>query len=163
MKDLKDVPITIALFKTQSKSSVVPGDFFAYTNIDSGGSTIGSWQKVNEKYLLFPSTEAQESHRDDLTAFLNFKQDVEHYFPNFNGVIGKAFYVDDQLQNLEINIPIQFYGKTEAIGFTQYVTGLVMEHFPKYIAVTVNVSSVDGPEALIDRKANQNEPYVHIY
>ena len=163
MKDLKDVPITIALFKTQSKSSVVPGDFFAYTNIDSGSSTIGSWQKVNEKYLLFPSTEAQESHRDDLTAFLNFKQDVEQYFPNFNGVIGKAFYVDDQLQNLEINIPIQFYGKTEAIGFTQYVTGLVMEHFPKYIAVTVNVSSVDGPEALIDRKANQSEPYVHIY
>ncbi len=162
MKDLKDVPITIALFKTQSKAAVVPGNFFAYANADNG-SSLGSWNNINEKYFLFPSTDAQNAHRDDLTSFLNFKQDVEEYFPNFNGVIGKAFYVDDQLQNLDITIPIQFYGKTEAVGFTQYVTGLVIEHFPKYVSVSVNVKSVDGPEALIDRKANQDEPYVHIY
>ena len=60
---------------------------------------------------LFPSTDAQEAHRDDVTAFLNFKQDVEEYFPNFNGVIGRAFYIGDQLQDLNITIPIQFYGK----------------------------------------------------
>jgi protein involved in sex pheromone biosynthesis len=162
-KDLKDVPITIALYETESKSSVVPGNFFAYTTVDSNSSTIGNWDKLNEKYYLFPSEDAQNNHRDDVTAFLNFKQDVEKYFPNFNGVIGKAFYVEDQLQNLNITIPIQFYGESEAIGFTQYVTGLVMEHFPKYISVSVNVSSVDGPEALIMRKANQDEPFVHIY
>jgi protein involved in sex pheromone biosynthesis len=163
MKDLSNVPITIALFEQQSKSSVVPGNFFTFTNVDKGSSSIDSWKKLNEKYFLFPSTAAQDAHRDDVTAFLNFKQDVEQYFPNFNGVIGKAFYIDDQLQDLSITIPIQFYGKTEAIGFTQYVTGLVMEHFPKYISVSVSVTSVDGPEALIDRKANANEPFVHIY
>jgi protein involved in sex pheromone biosynthesis len=163
MKDLKDVPITIALFAEQSKTSVVPGNFFTYATVNKGSTDIGSWEPVNEKYYLFPSTDAQDAHRDDVTAFLNFKQDVEQYFPNFNGVIGKAFYVGDQLQNLEITIPIQFYGKTEAIGFTQYVTGLVMEHFPKYIAVSVSVTSVDGPEALIVRKANETEPFVHIY
>lgn len=163
MPDLKNVPITIALFDAQSKSSIVPGNFIQYTNVDSGSASISGWQRVNEKYYLFPSTDAQDAHRDDVTAFLNFKQDVEQYFPNFNGVIGKAFYVDDQLQNLNITIPIQFYGETEAIGFTQYVTGLVLEHFPKYISVSVSVTSVDGPEALIVRKANQAEPFVHIY
>jgi protein involved in sex pheromone biosynthesis len=163
MKNLKDIPITIALYKTESKSSVVPGDFFAYSSIESGSSSTDNWQKLNEKYFLFPSADAQEAHRDDATAFLNFKQDVEEYFPNFNGVIGRAFYMDDQLQDLNITIPIQFYGETEAIGFTQYVTGLVMEHFPKYISVSVSVTSVDGPEALIVRKANQDEPFVHIY
>ena len=35
-----------------------------------------------------------------------------------------------------------------------------MEHFPKYISVSVSVTSVDGPEALIVRKANQTEPFV---
>jgi len=163
MNDLSNVPITIALFEQQSKSSVVPGNFFTYTNVDKGSSSIDSWEKVDEKYFLFPSTAAQDAHRDDVTAFLNFKQDVEEYFPNFNGVIGKAFYIGDQLQDLSITIPIQFYGKTEAIGFTQYVTGLVMEHFPKYISVSVSVTSVDGPEALIVRKANENEPFVHVY
>lgn len=163
MKDLKDIPITFALFKAQSKSSIVPGNFITYTNISRGGTSIDSWKNINEKYYLFPSAASQNDHRDDATAFLNFKQDVESYFPNFNGVIGKGFYVNDQLQTLDITIPIQFYGEMEAIGFTQYVTGLVVEHFPKYISVSVNVTSVDGPEALIDRKANQAEPYVHIY
>ncbi|NHM33542.1 CamS family sex pheromone protein [Neobacillus terrae] len=163
MKDLSDVPITIALFGQESRTSVIPGTFLEYTDVDSGSSSIDSWEKVDEKYYLFPSNQAMEDHRDDATAFLNFKQDVEEYFPNFNGVIGKAFYEGDQLQELNITIPIQFYGKAESIGFTQYVAGLVMEHFPKYISVSVNVTSVDGPEALIDRKADQNEPYVHIY
>ncbi|WP_019155508.1 CamS family sex pheromone protein [Robertmurraya massiliosenegalensis] len=163
IKGLEKVPITIALFEQESNSSVVPGNFFAYANVSEGSSKLGSWEAVKEDYVLFPSTDAQNNYRDDLTTFLNFKQDVEEYFPNFNGVIGKAFYIDNELQDLSINIPIQFYGKSEAVGFTQYVTGLIMEHFPNYIAVEVNISSVNGPEALIVRKVNQDEPFVHIY
>jgi protein involved in sex pheromone biosynthesis len=163
INSLKEVPITIALFEQESKSSVVPGNFIMYSTADKGSAALNSWEKVNEKYYLFPSKDAQDEHRDDLTAFLNFKQDVEEYFPNYNGVIGRAFYMGDQLQDLSISIPIQFYGKTEGIGFTQYVTGLVMEHFPKYLSVSVSVTSVDGPEALIVRKANETEPFVHIY
>ncbi|AGK52111.1 CamS family sex pheromone protein [Bacillus sp. 1NLA3E] len=160
---LKDVPVTIALFEQASKSAVVPGNFFAYSNVSKGSNSLGGWEDVNEKYYLFPSTQATSDHRDDITFFQNFKQDVESYFPNFNGVIGKAFYVENQLQEISIDLPIQFYGKAEGIGFTQYVTGLVMEHFPEYVTVEVNISSVNGPEALIVRKANQSEPFVHVY
>jgi protein involved in sex pheromone biosynthesis len=163
MKNLSDIPITIALFEQQSKTSVVPGNFFSYSTVDKGSTDLNSWEKVDEKYYLFPSTDAENDHRDDTIAFLNFKQDVEQYFPNYNGVIGKAFYIGDQLQDLNITIPIQFYGKTEGIGFTQYVTGLVMEHFPKYLSVSVSVTSVDGPEALIVKKADATEPFVYIY
>ena len=38
-----------------------------------------------------------------------------------------------------------------------------MEHFPDYIAVQVNISSVLGPEALIVKDIDQKEPFVHIY
>lgn len=163
MDGLGEVPITIALFRQESNTSVVPGNFVSYTHVSKGKNSISSWKDLNEKYMLFPSEEAKEVHRDENTIFLNFKQDVEKYFPNFNGVIGRGFYIDNQLQELKIEIPIQFYGKTEAIGFTQYVTGLVMEHFPEYIAVEVTVSSVYGEESLIVRKANTTEPIVHIY
>ncbi|MEH6986604.1 CamS family sex pheromone protein [Cytobacillus firmus] len=163
IKGLKDVPVTIALFEQQSRTSVVPGSFFAYAKADKGSNKLGGWEDISEKYVLFPSSTAEKNHRDDLTAFLNFKQDVETYFPNFNGVIGKAFYAQDQLQEINIDIPIQFYGKAEGIGFTQYVTGLVVKHFPEYISVQVNISSVNGPEALVVRKADQSEPFVHIY
>lgn len=163
IKGLEKVPITIALFEQESQSSVVPGNFFAYANATEGSSKLGGWENVKEDYVLFPSDDATDKHRDDLTSFLNFKQDVEEYFPNFNGVIGRAFYIEEELQKLNISIPIQFYGKAEAVGFTQYVAGLVLEHFPEYISVEVNISSVNGPEALIVRDVNQSEPFVHIY
>jgi protein involved in sex pheromone biosynthesis len=163
IEGLEEVPVTIALFEQEARSSVVPGNFFAYANLPKGSTTLSGWEKINEDYYLFPSTEATRDHRDDVTFFQNFKQDVEAYFPNFNGVIGKAFYVDNQLRELAIDIPIQFYGKAEGVGFTQYVTGLVMEHFPDYVTVQVSISSVNGPEALIVRKADQDEPFVHIY
>lgn len=163
MDKLKDVPITIALFEQNEKSSVVPGNFISYTNISENSNRIGKWNDLNEKYYLFPSTAAEKKYRDDVNSFTNFKEDVEEYFPNFNGVIGRAFYMDEQLQSLNIDIPIQFYGNSEAIGFTQYVAGLVMERFPSYIAVQVSITSTNGAEALIVREANQDEPTVHIY
>ena len=118
---------------------------------------------MNEKYYLFPSAEAEKDHRDDTTYFLNFKQDVEKYFKNYNGVVGTALYNGEELVDLRIKIPIQFYGKAEAIGFTQFVTGLIMDHFPAYIPIEVTISSVNGPEALIVKRANEKEPQVHIY
>jgi protein involved in sex pheromone biosynthesis len=163
IEELRNVPITIGLFEQESRSSVVPGNFFAYAEVSQGSNKVDGWKDVKEEYILFPSDKAEKEHRDDLTFFENFKQDVEEYFPNFNGVIGKGFYLDGQLQELNIEIPIQFYGEAEAVGFTQYVTGLVMEHFPSYVSVQVSVSSVLGQEALIVKKPDQDEPFVHIY
>ncbi|WP_204557708.1 CamS family sex pheromone protein [Bacillus ectoiniformans] len=161
-KDLKDVPVTIALFKQEAKNSVVPGNFIAYTHLDAGKGSIGSWEKVEEQYYMFPSPKAEKDHRDDTTYFLNFKQDVEKYFQNYNGVVGTALYNGEQLVDLKVEIPIQFYGKAEAIGFTQFVTGLVMDHFPAYVPIEVSITSSSGPEALIVKKADE-EPYVHIF
>ncbi|WP_066148416.1 CamS family sex pheromone protein [Anoxybacillus sp. P3H1B] len=163
IKGLESVPITIALFKQQPQSAIIPGHFFAVTNVDEGSTTIDKWEKINEEYTLFPSDDAEKNHREDLMKFLNFKSDIEDFFPNYTGVIGKAFYVDDQLQQLTVNIPMQFYGKGEVIAFTQYVTGLVMEQFPDYITVNVYISSVNGPESIIIREAKAEQPFVHIY
>ncbi|HEY4554617.1 MAG TPA: CamS family sex pheromone protein [Bacillaceae bacterium] len=163
MKGLEDVPITIALFEQKGKNTVVPGTFFAYANAGKGSSALGDWKKVDEQYYLFPSSQAEKERRDDLAFFLRFKDDVEKYFPNFNGVIGRAFYKDGQFLELKIDIPIQLYGQAEIIGFTQWATSLVMDHFPDYITVEVNITSVNGAEALIVRKAGEKEPFVHIY
>jgi protein involved in sex pheromone biosynthesis len=163
IKELKEVPITIALFQQAPKSSVIPGHFFAVANVDEGSSTIDEWKAIHEEYYLFPSDEAEKNHRDDWLKFNNFKSDIEDFFPNYTGVVGKALYRDDQLQQLTINISMPFYGKAEVIGFTQYVTGLVMEKFPDYININVYISSVGGPESIIIRQAKADQPFVHIY
>ncbi len=158
---LGSVPITIALFEQKETSSVVPGNFIAYAAAEKGSSSLENWKNINEKYVLFPSGDSK--YKSDEDPFSYFKQDIEEYFPNFNGVIGRAFYVNNKLQNLNIEIPIQFYGKAEVIGFTQFVAGKVVDRFSSDISVQVSITSVNGPEALIVRDADKEEPFVHIY
>jgi len=163
IKELREVPITIALFKQQPATSIIPGHFFAVTHVDKGSSSIEDWEKINQEYYFLPSDEAEKNHREDNVKFKNFKSDIDEFFPNYTGVVGTAFYQNDELKKLTINITMQFYGKAEVIGFTQFVTGLVMEHFPKYVTVQVYISSVSGPESLIVLNAGEESPFVHIY
>ncbi len=162
MPGLEDIPITVGLFKQNSRNAIVPGTYFSY-GVSTSGSEIGDWTSINEKYVTFPTNDSSEQYRDMDTAFRNFKQDVETYFPNYTSVIGTAFYKDDYLQKLTIDIPIQFFGKAEIIGFTQYVSGLINAHFVTDLPVEITITSIEGEQALIKRDADQEEPFVHIY
>ena len=162
-EEMADVPILVSLFAQNNRNAMTPGTYFAYGAAPRGESEVANWNAINEAFVVFPTSGTNEQYRDIDTAFRNFKQDVELYFSNFTSVIGKGFYQDNQLHQLKIEIPIQFYGSSEVIGFTQYVTGLLMDHFPDNVELEVNVTSTNGAEALILRKAGEAEPIVHIY
>ncbi|WP_456272583.1 CamS family sex pheromone protein [Bacillus sp. AK031] len=160
--ELDGVPITIALYEQSSKDSVSPGSYFAYTNVEAGAGTINEWKSVDEQHYFFPSVQAEEAHPEDMKVFNSFKEKMETYFPNYVGVVGSAFYKDGVLESLDIDIPIQFNGKAETIGYTQYAAELAAELFPKKIDVEIEITSADGPEALIVIN-KEDEPFVHIY
>lgn len=160
---MKDVPVTVGLFKQNTRGAIAPGTYFAYGVAPGGQAAVANWNPINEEYVIFPTSNTEEKYREIDTQFRNFKQDVEEYFSNFTSVIGTGFYQEGQIRKMEIDIPIQFYGAAEIIGFTQYLTGLVLEHFPENIQVEISVTSTNGPEALILRKIDQTEPNVHIY
>lgn len=162
MKGLESVPITVGLFKQEDRNTIVPGTYFAYSVADEG-KALGEWTNLNEEYVIFPQPTSEVKYREVGDSFNNFKQDVEEYFSNYTSIIGTGFYQEDRIKKLTIDIPIQFYGTAEIIGFTQYMTGLVMEHFPASMNVEVSVTSINGPEAVVIKKADDKEPYVHIY
>lgn len=163
IEGLNDIPIVIALFKEQPHSSIVPGNFFAVTKVDGQETNISKWEQIEEEYILFPSDEATNNYYNDAQKMLNFKADIDDYFSNYIGVVGRGFYKNEQLQELTIEIPIQFFGKAEIIGFTEYVTGKIIDHFPPYITIQVYISSLDKPESMIYREAKSEKPFVHIY
>lgn len=162
MEGLQDVPIVVGLFKQSSRNAVVPGTYFTYSTAP-GGKNVSDWKPVNEEYILFPTAVSEEKYRDLDTVFRNFKQDVETYFSNYTSIIGTGYFKDDQLQKLTITIPIQFYGTSEVIGFTQHLASLVKDHFNPSMNVEVRVNSLNGAEALLTKKAGEEEPFVHIY
>lgn len=162
IKGLEKVPIVVGLFAEQPKNSLVSGHYFSTTEVKKDSTKLGDWEDVNEKYILFPSSAAEKNNRNDYTIFNNFKAEIQEYFPNYTGVIGNGYYIEDQLTELKIQMPVQFYGKAEIIGFTQYVAGLVMEHFPSYLKVDVTITSPEGIEAIIVKKEKAEEPFVNM-
>ncbi|MCU4756259.1 CamS family sex pheromone protein [Bacillus cereus] len=162
--ETKTVPITFAIYRQSPKSSLVPGNFVSYANVEKGSETVEDWKQINEKYYLFPSEQAKtDNKREDLARVSNFKAKLSDYFQgDYTAVIGTGMYRDDELREIKLGIPVQFNGKAEIIGFTQYVAGLVMEYFPNYMRVQVTIKSVERPEAIIIREAKQDEPFVKI-
>lgn len=163
MDELRDIPVMIALFREAEQSSPVPGSFIQKTVVEGGQTEIGKWEPINEENVLFPSNEAEEKYPNDAQKMKAFSDKVAQYFPNFVGVVGRGFYVDKELSKLSIEIPIEFYGKGEVIGFTQYAYGLVKEIFGTHFDLEVYIYSSDGPESLIFRDAGEEEPGVHIF
>src|SRR5699024_8749822 len=145
--ELKNVPIMIGLFQEEEQSSPVPGDFIAKTLVKKDENKISDWENLKEENVLFPSDEAEEKHNDD--------------FQKYVGGAGTGFYVDENLQKLSLELPIEFFGQAEVIGFTQYVYGQVKEIFPNDYDIEVTISSSDGEESLIFRKAGEEDPTVH--
>ncbi|OXS70630.1 hypothetical protein B1B04_17320 [Lysinibacillus sp. KCTC 33748] len=160
--ELKDVPIVVGLFKQKARNDIVPGTYFNYGVAKAGQNEVSDWKAVDEEYILFPTSESQDVYRDDSKNFENFKQDVDKYFSNYTSVVGTGFYQNKKIQKLSIEVPIQFFSKPEIIGFTQYLTGVLIKQFDN-IHVEVSITSINGPEALIVKNANEKEPYVHIY
>ncbi|WP_394175656.1 CamS family sex pheromone protein [Guptibacillus hwajinpoensis] len=161
-----DVPIMFSLFMEQPRQSVVPGNFVASAFVDEGESKPGSWKDLNEKYVAFPSSAAETEYPAESEKFADFTREIQDFFPNFVGVIGTGFYKQDELSQMKVEIPIQFYSKAEVISFTQFVNGLVKKRndtFPQDLPVSIYITNNDEPESMIVKDPNEEEPFVHIY
>src|SRR5690625_2127500 len=163
IEGLEDIPIMIAIYREAEQNSPVPGNYVTKALVDGGETSVKNWEEVNEDFVLFPSEEAKEDHFDDYQMVDNFGNEIAKYFPNYVGVIGEGLYLDDELRQLTLEIPIEFFGKGEIIGFTQYAYGLVQEIFEDYYDMEVKITSSNGVESFIYRNAGEKEPTVHIF
>lgn len=163
IEDLEDIPIMISIYREEEQNSPVPGNFVAKAFVDGNETSVEKWEEINEEYVLFPSDEAKEDHFDDYQIVNNFGEEVAKYFPNYVGVIGEGFYYDGDLKQLTVEIPIEFFGKGEVIGFTQYTYGLAQEMFDDYYDLEIKITSSKQVESFIYKEAGEKEPKVHIF
>lgn len=161
--ELKDVPVLIALYREGEEGSPVPGNYVAKTAVKAGKSTIDDWDNIKEEHVLFPDDKSADKYFDDNKLIEDFGKEIQDFFPNYVGVIGDGFYVDGDLKKLTLEIPIEFYGKGEVIGFTQYAYGLIKEMFPDYYDIEVKITANNEVESVIYRSAGDDDPTVHIF
>ncbi|CDQ41721.1 MULTISPECIES: CamS family sex pheromone protein [Virgibacillus] len=163
IEGLEDVPIMLGVYREEDQSSPIPGNFVAKTNVAGDSASIGEWDSIDEEFILFPSDEGKEKYYEDQEIVNSFGKEIANYFPNYVGVIGEGFYVNEELQKMTIEIPIEFYGKGEVVGFTQYAYGLVQDMFADYYDLEIKITSSDKLESIIYREAGSDKPTVHVF
>lgn len=163
IEGLQNIPVMIAIYQEEEQSSLIPGNYIAKTFVGADEFAIGKWESLNEEYVLFPSEYADKEYTDDSQKIKKFASDVSDYFPNYVGFVGEGFYIGEDLQRLSVEIPLQFYGQGEVIGFTQYAYGLMMKTFSSDYDLEIIITSNDGPESVIFRAAGDSEASVHIF
>ncbi len=158
-----DVPIAVSLFKQERRNAIVPGTYMLTGIANKGKTTVGSWKNIDESYVLLPAKDDEEEKYKELSnQFLRFKNEVSEFFPNFVSVIGYGHYQNGGVKAIQIEVPVEFFGTSELIGFTQQMTTLTMKYFSS-MNVEVSITSVNGPEALIVKKVDDEKPFVHVY
>lgn len=158
---VQNVPIVVALFQEQEQDSAIPGNFIAKAVAEPARS-LERWQKINEKYYLFPSTPATQEQRNDSERFMKIREEISSFFDNYIGVVGKGFYQNEQLRELTIEVPIRYYGKTEVVALSQFIADRIVQRFPANLQIQVYVTSTGRHESIIIKNPNQ-EPMIHIY
>ncbi|NEU31698.1 CamS family sex pheromone protein [bacterium LRH843] len=157
-----DIPIIVALFREQPRESVIPGHFIAKSEAEARHD-LGKWQRINERYFLFPSNEANQEVRTESDQFQRFKDDIQDFFDTFIGVVGKGRFEDNQIRELTIEIPLRYQGKAEIVALSQYVANLLPQHFQSKYKISVTITSVSGnTESIIIQNPNE-KPFIHVY
>lgn len=160
---LKDIPITFAIYMQSGKDQITPGAFVSYATSEENGEALKEWNTVNEQTVLVPSGEAADLNEQFNSNFRDFNHSLQSYFTNFTQAVGKAKFKDKKLQSLTVDLPIDYYGKAELIGITQYVTQLAEKDFGDVEEYEIHIKDGNESRALITKTKDDKEPKVHIY
>src|SRR5699024_10505791 len=106
---------------------------------------------------------AKKKYYDDAAVVSSYGKDNGEDIPNYVGAIGEGLYINHEQSKMTIEIPIDFNGGSELIGFTQYAYGLVKEMFSDYYDLEIKVTSRKQIESVIYREAGTEDPVVHIF
>lgn len=162
-KELKDIPIHFAIYKQTGENSIVPGEFITGTTVEEGKTRINDWKDINQKTALLPSREADDLDENLNNDFKQFNDNLQTYFNNFTQAVGTVKFDKKEAKQLSVDVPIDYYGKAETIGITQYVTEQAEKYFDDIDEYEIHIKDGNNPKALISKSKDDKEPQVHIY
>ena len=163
----ENIPIQVNIFE-QAPANQLTGGQFIYTAIsEAGGQSIDEYEEVTESVLLLPVFDSVQNLATDKginQSFLTFKKAVQKAFPDLVGVTGFVYFVEEEVVDLTIKIDSKYFGQSEIASFTQFIGKQVEVMFAEIPGnVSVEVSAVHVPQAVITRPAGSEQVTSHIF
>ncbi len=154
LSQVGDIPIYIGLYSTRSVDSAVSGSYFAQGYFVARS---GQFDRIDQRWLIFPSTEATQLDPINSASFNGLKRSLQQLLPEAIGVIGKGEFLNGQLRYLKIDV--QMVAKTfMEVKATSQLTASIIDGFddPR-VHLLVEVKSLDKTLAIIERLPNQTK------
>lgn len=151
LKDVSDdIPIMIAIYANQPPDSLVGGTFYEYA-VSSNGVKLDKWQTIDSKNVVFPKLDDdQDSLGDDEnTNFVNFKTEIQNFFPNLSSTTAQAHYENGYLQGMNVEVVTQFYASTEIRAFTTYIAEAAPKYLPDNIPTRIIIKTSNNIQAIL--------------
>ncbi|MCP9281532.1 CamS family sex pheromone protein [Bacillus wiedmannii] len=154
-------PITFAIFKQESTSSLKNGTYIASATVQKNDTNLGNWSTIDEQAYSYPSDEFKQAHGEDNTKITEFADAMKGFSTgDFIPVNAKVSYKKNQMDTLNINIVIKYNGKTELMALTQLAAQSMLEKLPKDAKVQLQIKSESKIEAIIIKEKNSEKPFV---
>ncbi|MED3123557.1 CamS family sex pheromone protein [Bacillus wiedmannii] len=154
-------PITFAIFKQESTSSLKNGTYIASATVQKNDTNIGNWSTIDEQAYSYPSDEFKQAHGEDNTKITEFADAMKGFSTgDFIPVNAKVSYKKNQMDALNMNIVIKYNGKTELMALTQMAAQSMLDKLPKDAKVQLQIKSESKIEAIIIKEKNSEKPFV---
>lgn len=160
-EELRSVPIAVGIFRNAPNVDIIGGTF-VLDGISREGNSVADWTEHNEYRVILPIVD-QNLQSEQYAFFDNFRNRVIDFFPNLNGVSAEAFYVNDQLESLNVSIISQFYSNTEITALAQHVTDVALKELPETAQIEIRIDSVEGIEAYIGKEKGSDKYESHVF
>ncbi|MED2036536.1 CamS family sex pheromone protein [Bacillus wiedmannii] len=154
-------PITFAIFKQESTSSLKNGTYIASATVQKNDTNLGNWSTIDEQAYSYPSDEFKQAHGEDNTKITEFADAMKGFSTgDFIPVNAKVSYKKNQMDTLNMNIVIKYNGKTELMALTQMAAQSMLDKLPKDAKVQLQIKSESKIEAIIIKEKNSEKPFV---
>jgi protein involved in sex pheromone biosynthesis len=157
---LEDIPLYIALYSTNRSDATLPGRYIGEGFFTARG---GQFSPNQERWVLFPSSEAASLDPNLSNQFNAFRSEVTRFIPESVGVIAEARYVNEEIHHMRITLTIQAKTYTEAHALTQLAATRIAEFVPNNFRIIVRINSINETLALVERSTSNEITIIYTY
>ncbi|MED1409133.1 MULTISPECIES: CamS family sex pheromone protein [Bacillus] len=154
-------PITFAIFKQESTSSLKNGTYISSASVQKNATNLGNWEAIDEKSYSYPSQEFEGAHGEDNKKLNDFSKSIKEFSKgDYIPVNAKISYKQNRMDKLNLDIVVKYNGKSELMGLSQIAVQSMLEQLPKDAKVQLQIKSESKIEAVIIKEKDSDKPFV---
>lgn len=151
--EVGNLPIHILLYQASEAGSELPGKVLGETYVIDRTS---SYTRINQEWSFVPSNRFTELNSIVANQFQSMRSAIFEHFPSQVGMFGRAYFEDNYLKELNLEVNLQATTYIEAQSLIQYLVSLCDLYQDADYKIKIDVLSHQKTIAILTRDAGSN-------